>query len=209
LVLRQIFIDLVTQYDCGLTAAESLWLEISQSYSKKKRHYHNLSHLQAMYEQLNNNRPHIQDWDTILLSLFYHDIVYKVTSKTNEKESAKLAMKRLNSIAYPEALSNRCYDHILATASHQQTNDPDTNLFTDADLSILGQERNTYETYCIQIRKEYSIYPDILYKPGRKKLVLHFLEMDRIFKTDHFFNRFEQTARENLNWELQQLSGKA
>jgi predicted metal-dependent HD superfamily phosphohydrolase len=208
-VLRQVFIDLATQYDCGLAAAEILWIEISQSYSKKKRHYHNLSHLQAMYEQLNSNRLHIQDWNTILFSLFYHDIVYKVTSKTNEKESAKLAIDRLNSIGYPEALSNSCYEHILATASHQRSNDPDTNLFTDADLSILGQDRETYEIYCMQIRKEYSIYPDIMYKPGRKKVLLHFLQMDSIFKTDLFYNHFEQQAKENLRWELQQLSGKA
>jgi predicted metal-dependent HD superfamily phosphohydrolase len=39
----------------------------------------------------------------------------------------------------------------------------------DADLSILGKDLDTYLAYTKMIRKEYSIYPDFLYKPGRKK----------------------------------------
>ena len=69
------------------------------------------------------------------------------------------------------------------------------------------QEQVLYDTYCQQVRKEYSIYPDFLYKPGRKKVLEHFLNMERIFKTTYFFDLYEAQARENLRRELSSLSG--
>ncbi len=47
----------------------------------------------------------------------------------------------------------------------------DINYLLDADLSVLGKDRETYLVYTQMIRKEYSIYPDFLYKPGRKKFL--------------------------------------
>ncbi|MDX2245424.1 MAG: hypothetical protein SF052_01505 [Bacteroidia bacterium] len=80
--------------------------------------------------------------------------------------------------------------------------DNDTNLFTDADLSILGQKREIYHAYSTNVRKEYAIYPDILYNPGRKKVLQHFLAMEQIFKTPHFQEKYEAQARANLEEEL-------
>lgn len=56
-----------------------------------------------------------------------------------------------------------------------------------------------------QVRKEYSIYPDLLYKPGRKKVLQHFLQMERIFKTQVFYDKYETQSRRNLEKELNQL----
>ncbi|HXL55890.1 MAG TPA: hypothetical protein VN958_06525 [Chitinophagaceae bacterium] len=44
-----------------------------------------------------------------------------------------------------------------------------------------------------------------MYNEGRKKVLMHFLEMNRIFKTDEFYNQFEKQARENLKRELKEL----
>jgi predicted metal-dependent HD superfamily phosphohydrolase len=66
----------------------------------------------------------------------------------------------------------------------------------------LGQHWENYLAYAKDVRKEYSIYPDFIYKPGRKKILNHFLKMKRIFKTEFFFAKFEETAKENLNREL-------
>ncbi|MFD2921463.1 hypothetical protein ACFS6H_17175 [Terrimonas rubra] len=96
---------------------------------------------------------------------------------------------------------SNCAAQILATKAHQASTDPDTNYFTDADLSILGQPWEVYETYYKNVRKEYAMYPDFLYNPGRKKVLQHFLSMDRIFKTNHFFGLLEAPARANLQRE--------
>jgi predicted metal-dependent HD superfamily phosphohydrolase len=91
---------------------------------------------------------------------------------------------------------------ILATKSHAASVNRDIDLFTDADLSVLGAAPETYAQYAAGVRKEYSMYPDLHYKPGRRKVLKHFLEMDRIFKTDEFFQLYEKQARENLLHEL-------
>ena len=59
-----------------------------------------------------------------------------------------------------------------------------------------------YSKYYQNVRKEYSIYPEILYKLGRKKVLKHFLAMEKIFKTDYFYQKFEKNARMNLQREF-------
>jgi predicted metal-dependent HD superfamily phosphohydrolase len=95
---------------------------------------------------------------------------------------------------------------IIATNGHEVSQNVDVNYFTDADLSILGAPPAEYEQYTKDVRKEYSIYPDILYKPGRKKVLKHFMEMPTLFKTEFFRNRLESQARSNIAWEMEALS---
>ncbi|MGE4514074.1 MAG: hypothetical protein AB7E26_09720, partial [Chryseobacterium sp.] len=73
-------------------------------------------------------------------------------------------------------------------------------------LSILGSESEIYVSYTQKIRKEYSIYPDLLYRPGRKKVLEHFLKSESIFKTEYFKEKYELRARENILSEIESLS---
>ena len=63
----------------------------------------------------------------------------------------------------------------------------------------------SYHQYMKDIRKEYAIYPMILYKKGRKKVLKRFLERERIYFTDQFYVLSEIKARENLTRELETL----
>ena len=200
--LRQIFIQLVNTYTSDKSIPISLWNEIEKKYSSHKRYYHTLSHLEVMLDQLDGCKQLIVDRDTLLFSAFYHDIVYNVLKSNNEERSADLAVKRLSATEFPVHKINTCRDQIVATKNHLNSNNEDTNLLTDADLSILGQPSDVYGQYCGQIRKEYSIFPDIVYKPGRKKVLIHFLNMKRIFKTSFFYDKYELPARHNLDSEL-------
>lgn len=158
-----------------------------------------------MILELESVKEEISDFDALLFSVFYHDIIYKVTSKDNEEKSAEIAKKRLEKINTPSEKITKIYNQILATKSHKRIEDSDTNFLLDADLAILGNDWQVYENYIHQIRKEYSIYPDFLYNPGRKKVLTHFLEFDEIFKTDHFEGKYEKIARENIQREISML----
>ena len=202
--MKDIFLALAKNYaaDPGLTA--DLWNEIEKNYSKSNRHYHTLGHLENLLSELNGIRDRISDWNTILFTLFYHDVIYNPLKSNNEEKSADLAGKRLRALTVPTPVIDKCKHQILATKQHLPDPDNDTDFFTDADLSILGQSWNVYEKYAADVRKEYSIYPDLIYNPGRKKVLQHFLEMNRIFKTEYFFNKYETAARHNLQKEIQQ-----
>ncbi len=204
-MIKQEFSEIVHQYTSDNSLAEKLWLEIEKAYSNKNRHYHTLNHLENLLNQLTECKGGIEDWDTVIFAICYHDIVYDVLRHDNEEKSALLAAQRLSSIGVQADKIEKCKAQILATKTHEDSTDTDVNFFTDADLSILGQDRDVYEEYCRQVRREYSIYPDLIYKPGRKKVLQHFLKMERIFKTEHFFNKFEEQARRNLTHELDEL----
>src|SRR5690606_21190834 len=99
----------------------------------------------------------------------------------------------------------KIYNQILATKTHKESDNLDDNYLLDLDLSILGKNWNEYEAYIKQIRNEYSIYPNFLYNPGRKKVLEHFLTFDRIYKTDYFRILYENQARENISKEIEIL----
>ena len=200
-MLKDVFFLIVKKYYDNPDGAEKLWPEIEKAYTAKSRDYHNLQHLQNMYNELLACKEQVNDWETTVLSLFYHDIIYKATAKDNEEKSAGIAVKRLTLMGYPKEKTIKCRDQILATKSHALSNNNDTNLFTDADLAILGSPWDIYAGYCQQVRREYAIYPDFLYKPGRKKVLQHFLAMKTIFKTGYFIERYETAARINLEKE--------
>ncbi len=165
-----------------------------------------MQHLESLLQQLSAVKSDISHWDTLLFTLFYHDIVYNSLKSDNEEKSAEFAERSMRQILVPREIMENCTAQILATKLHLDSPDQDTNYFTDADLSILGQDWRSYSAYYQNVRKEYAIYPDLIYKPGRKKVLKHFLGMERIFKTEYFYAKFEQQAKQNLKKELELLS---
>lgn len=203
--LNSIFLDLISKFSAEEKLKSDYWQEIEKSYSQKSRKYHNLLHLENMILELEDVRDQISDYDALLFSVFYHDIIYKATSKDNEEKSAELAKIRLEKLTISNDRIANIYNQILATKSHKISDDSDNNFLLDTDLAILGKDWKVYENYVQQIREEYSIYPDFLYKPGRKKVLTHFLEFDEIFKTDYFKEKYEKLARQNIQKEISML----
>ncbi|MDR6464907.1 hypothetical protein [Chryseobacterium sediminis] len=203
--LKNQFEQLCSSFTNDQQLINSLWKEIETKYSEKGRHYHNLLHLENMFGEFEAVKSNISDFTAISFSVFYHDVVYDATSKTNEEKSAAKAEKRLAELHLDKNKISIISEQILATKSHQRSDYKDTNYLLDADLSVLGKDFKTYLEYTQNIRKEYSIYPDFLYKPGRKKVLKHFLELESIFKTDYFKQKYETQAKENIAKELQLL----
>ena len=133
-----------------------------------------------------------------MFALFYHDVVYNPLSKENEENSAGLARKRLREIGVMPYTIENCGRIILATKDHQQQENTDANYFLDADLSILGADWDPYHCYLLNIRTEYAVYPDEVYIPGRERVLESFLTMPSIFKTQYFYHRFLQQAKNNI-----------
>lgn len=202
-MLTNTFLKLVASFTPDNTLANNLWLEIFTRYSDPKRHYHTITHLESMINELEKVKSEIADWEVTLFAVFYHDIVYDATSNTKEKDSAAIAHTRLTQIGLCQTRIEKCVQMILATKEHKSTPDKDTCFLLDADLSILGAAPPDYQQYAHQIRSEYAIYPDFLYNNGRKKVLRHFLAMKAIFKTAQFQNRLEAAARKNIMWELE------
>lgn len=176
------------------------WLELEKAYSKKSRHYHNLTHIQDMIYSYEKYSDQLQFPNEILYSIFYHDYIYVSSKKDNELKSAEFAIKILPKNANLD--SKMVFDAIVATQLHQHNEIEDINWLIDFDLKVLARDWKDYQIYFEQIRKEYRIYPDFLYKPGRAKALKHFLENEFIFQTDEFRDLYEEKARKNIEKEI-------
>ena len=202
--IKVLFTDLLTRIGFSGPEAATHWSDLEKVYSHKSRHYHNLNHLQEMIVCWEQEKPHLHFPDEVLYAIFYHDYIYKSTKKNNELKSAERAVVLLPSVTIVN--SERIFNLILSTKDHQCSSNEDEKWLIDFDLKILSKEWEDYILYAQQIRKEYRIYPDFMYNPGRKKALQHFLENKYIYQTDTFRNLYEAKARENVNREIAFLS---
>ena len=204
--LEEIYSELLSNIGFSANEIQQKWLDLEKAYSKKSRHYHNLTHLKEMIASFEIYRDKLQSPNEILFSIFYHDFVYSASKKDNELKSAEFALAILSeNINLNKQL---VFDAICATQQHQQNEIEDINWLIDFDLKILAKHWDNYKIYFEQTRKEYRIYPDFLYKPGRAKALKHFLENEFIFQTDEFRGLYEEKARQNIEKEISILESK-
>lgn len=202
--LEDLFFSVFKNSTASTLYTEECFLFLKKKYSQESRHYHNLDHLEFMFKELQEFPSTPNHKEALILSIFYHDIIYKSSKKDNEYQSALILEKHLSKTTFNKV--ELCKNQIIATQLHEKSNtDTDTNLLIDLDLSILGQDHDSYLTYTEKIRKEYKSYPNFIYKPARKKAMQNFLEQDSIFKTTYFIEKYELTARDNINKEIQSL----
>lgn len=198
--LQQIFEELLINNSFSKEDTTTRWTELQKAYSHKSRYYHNLTHLEEMIVCFEKYKSALNFPDEVLYAIFYHDYVYNSTRKDNELKSADYAVKIL-----PEEKTlnkERIHQLIMVTKNHQPTENEDEKWMIDFDLKILSKEWDAYVTYFKQIRKEYSIYPDFLYNPGRKKALEHFLEHEHIYQTEEFRKLYEEIAHSNIQKEI-------
>lgn len=203
--LQSGFYNLFGRYTPDASFISDSWKVFFEKYTASGRHYHNLTHIENLLDELEGVREKIDDWDVLQFSVFYHDIIYSPTSSNNEVRSAAFAKTTLSRLEFAPERQAAVVRQIEATKNHVVADDSDTNYLLDADLSVLGKAGDEYLAYTKNIRKEYDIYPKLIYNHGRKKVIQHFLQLDRIYKTAYFFEKYEQQARKNLLVELQLL----
>lgn len=200
-MMKNAWEKIALKYAVPEKTSENILKKIVDAYSHKSRHYHNIAHIEDLLAQAQTFENQLHDIDTLHFAILFHDIVYDASKSDNEKQSAILAQKIMKEIGIEDTKIQRVYDYILATKKHEPSpNDSDLQFLLDIDLSILASEPSRYQLYTQQIRKEYSIYPDFLYKNGRKKAMQAFLEREKIF---YFYDEeYEKRARENIKSEI-------
>ena len=187
--------------------APRLFDDLCQRYSEPTRHYHNLTHIAQMLEIVEGFREGVYDYVAVCLAIWFHDAIYDTRRKDNEEQSAAYAVTLLTQQGVSKAISARVQQLILATKTHQAPlGDTDCQLLLDADLAILGSEPADYNRYAQAIRREYAWVSDDDYRAGRSRVLQGFLGRPQIYFTEPLFQTLEQSARSNLQRELEQLT---
>ncbi len=199
--LRKNFLNLISKYSDDENYNVNCWAEVKNQYSSENRHYHNLDHLLNMLIEFYEVRDRINKPDVVLFAIFYHDIIYHPSKSDNEHKSALFFKRTISLTKFP--LIEECIKMIEHSKDHETSSNPDCNYFLDIDLSVLGKERKQYIEYCKNIRKEFFAIPDDVYEKERRNVLTKFLKRNRIFNSVYFFDKYEDKARENIQFELE------
>ena len=117
-MLKNTFANLAKNFSDNSKLTEELWLEIEVHYTHRKRFYHTVSHLENLWIQIEEVKSEITDWNTILFTLFYRDVIYNVLKNDTEARSSDFARLSLEKLNVPENLIQKCVLQILATKTH-------------------------------------------------------------------------------------------
>lgn len=185
---------------CADAATVDRWrAEVARRYSEPHRHYHTLAHIEHLLSLL----PHASE--TVLAAVWFHDAIYD--GPLNEERSAAFGREALTDLRFAPDEIEQVERMIAATKSHDASGlTTEQAAFLDADLAILGSDRDRYRAYVSEVRQEYAHVPEAMFRAGRAAILRAFLARERIYFTEEFRRRFERQARENMEWELARLS---
>ncbi len=178
-------------------------------YNEKGRYYHNANHISSLLLKADKITAEFSYSDDLIFAIFYHDIIYKPLSKTNEEDSANFAISALSKLNFPQKRIEKVAHIIRRTKNHffrEEGESIDLQLMLDLDLMSLGGSPENYDINTKNIRKEYKIVPETLFRAGRKKVLKQFLDAQAIFRTPYFYEKYELQARLNLQHEIKKLS---
>lgn len=181
---------------------DEVWDQITKSYTAPERKYHNLEHLQQLFEEFDRIEEEISHPDACALAIFFHDVYYDPTGNRNEEESAALAEEILSDFNFDRNLIENVKSLILVTKVGSFPLSNDEQFMIDIDRSILGKSPDKYANYRNQIRQEYSLHPEKAFLIGRKHFIRSLLGKVSIYQTTPFKERLEEQAIENLTEEL-------
>ncbi|MEO0445124.1 MAG: hypothetical protein AAF191_03495, partial [Verrucomicrobiota bacterium] len=194
--------DLACQLRLPSTFSTKVAAFLEGAYAEPHRAYHNLKHLEDLFEAL----PSAESTPELEMAIWFHDVIYAPRRTDNELASRQV-FRRLFQPRLPYPFIQRTADLIRATehGAELTSSDPEVVLFIDLDLLILSAPEDRYRAYTDQIRREYAHVPQSDFQRGRLHLLTQFLMRPRIYQSPLGIPR-EQAARKNLEKERDDLS---
>lgn len=205
--LRARWQALMTRLGPDRPAADAAWDALVRHYSEPHRAYHNLSHIMALLRQADSERVHVARPEIVELAIWFHDVIYDPHVHDNELRSATWARHALQAMRIDMDVIKGVEQCILATEKHElpPQHIADLPLFLDLDLAILGASDESYRRYSQVIRAEYDWIPEQAYRAGRAEILKRFIARPALYFTPEIAERYEARARQNIEWELQEL----
>lgn len=203
------------------TFVDEWWSLLFALYQQQHRYYHTLRHIEHLlrvfvkYSHCIANSEEMTS--SILLAIWFHDVVYDATSNANERLSMRvfqvfvLHFERVFGAVFNKQVSERVLRLIEATIKHElkevenENEDDAMRWFLDFDLAILAQPQAVYEEYAANIRKEYSHILSPQFEQRRCEVLKRFLARSKLYFTHEFQQNYEDVARQNIAIEIQKL----
>ena len=187
------------------TSLSCEFLQVFYRYSEKHRFYHTPKHLLDCLNEFKGIEKLAKSPFVIASALWFHDVVYDPRAKDNETRSGDYMRRVLSNLGVSSQLVNSTNRIILVTNHKTPIENIDEALTVDVDLSILGKSEEVFNDYNQNIRREYLRVPEDQYRAGRKQVLRSFLDRYQIYQTKQFRQKYEESARINLERALRNL----
>ncbi len=178
-------------------------------YGENGRHYHDFHHVQNVLNVVRNLKEHAEHYEAVQLAAWFHDVIYDMQPNgdlSNEELSARYAGQVLQKLGLDQVMISHVMALIRATQiSLTPSEHIDFYILLDADLATLAGDCATYDRYATAIRKEFHFVSQVDYAVGRKNVLQSFLDRDIIFRTQSLRDQLEQSARGNIQREIDSL----
>lgn len=179
---------------------------IKPIYQSNNVFFHDYSHIEYGLEMMNKLPSNIKVNDNQLIAWLFHDIVYDVSSKTNEEDSAKFFLSFYNdNTTLFEKFDldlNHVSNIILDTKNHTSFHSDQSPLILDIDMSCLSGDYEVFKKGRENVLKEYSmVYDEKSLLEGTLSFLNYFKD-NKIFITDYFIENHELNAHENISLYL-------
>lgn len=194
---------------------------ILKRYSESHRHHHGMSHLAHCFRAFDNSRHLCNDSDRTEYNLFMHDLIYNILADNlgknpdygelatyaldNEEKSVEFACQVLEDSDVSAISSKLVREDILASKHSSTVEDQDTKLFLDIDIAVLGSPPAEYDQFEYDIRQEFNMVPEQLFRSARSNILKGFLERQSIYLTGDFEREYGLQARKNLERTVDKL----
>lgn len=204
------------------TINRNIFRLVSWAYKNPSRTYHNINHIDDMFESLERSNYKFKRHPALLLAILFHDYVYDPLSDSNEQDSI-VAMRSMVEILNPEFMSNgkRIVDlavNMIQMSKHHTLRSDDYDRFTGIsldqnfdfiemvrvfmDLDLLwfseGFERVVIPND-FNIREEYSAVSDNMFNEGRLEILRRLHDQQPLLTSAEFGTPQNNTnAKNNL-----------
>jgi predicted metal-dependent HD superfamily phosphohydrolase len=172
--------------------------QLTDAYSEPHRVYHTLNHIEHCLTHLDNISDYLQNQDAVELAIWYHDVIYNPGAKDNEQLSADLFMETTRG-RFDDSLRDTVYQHIMATLhDDSEIDNNDTKFMVDIDLSSFGLPWPKFSQDSDNLRLEMCGLSDEDFHRKQSTFQQNLMARPRLFKSDYFYENYEQQARQNL-----------
>lgn len=172
-----------------------------EAYKARRGGYHNVNHI---YDCLGKALAHKLSPEGTL-ALLYHDILYIPGFSHNEEGSVQWFKNDAMYLGVSNEKIAEVSDYILATKHKDPPRSPTEALVVDIDMSILAAPYELFLVYDTDVAAEYGMYPQAVFKAGRRAFLTDLLTKPQIFYSNAFiFSGAEKTAFENIQRVLKE-----
>ncbi len=146
---------------------------ITEAWNEKYRFYHNAKHLETLMADIEKIENITTDEkNALVMTAFFHDIVYDATKQDNELQSVRVFKMRTQ----PHAQTDLISQMILDTQTHQ-TNSRISQIFSELDMKIItDSDFMALLTYEKQIFREFQHIDYSIYKIVRISILEKFAQ---------------------------------